>query len=537
MDNENTLKNKIINNKYYRSFKVRLSVVMLLIGVISIVVLGLGVVGIYRTRAIKVRTQDFYNQMTILSYQLLTEEYFANPYSEGVEAKVELYSDLYDGRVMIIDNNFVVIKDSYNSYTGKYFIAPEVLNASKGNPTSKFKDGYIIITVPVVAGSDNPSNIQGMIYAGLSIKQIDTTTAILDRSMLVIGAFLMIGVIIASATVPTALFRPFNRLIDSVNALKEGFSNKRVEADYYEETKDISDAFNDVVDRMKAVDDSRQEFVSNVSHELKTPLASVKVLAESLNTGENVPIEMYQEFMGDIIEEVDRETNIINDLLSLVKLDKSSPDINVELTGINIMIEKIFKRLSPLASQKGVDMIFESERDVKAWIDEIKITRALEDIIENAIKYNHEGGFVKVSLDADHQYFTVTIEDSGIGIAEEDLKHIFERFYRADKSHSATIEGTGLGLAISRSAIYMHNGSVKVESEEGRGTTFVVTVPIRFIEDNTLEIPEESSEEMPEIIEEETKDEITEVTEAETEEDIEETIEETVEEAQKIEEE
>ena len=143
----------------------------------------------------------------------------------------------------------------------------------------------------------------------------------------------------------------------------------------------------------------------------------------------------------------------------------------------------------------------------------------------------------------------MTIEDSGIGIAEEDLKHIFERFYRADKSHSTTIEGTGLGLAISRSAIYMHNGSVKVESEEGRGTTFVVTVPIRFIEDNTLEIPEEETEEMPGIIEEENKEEITEVTKAvteevteeeteeETEEDIKESIEEAVDEAQKIEEE
>ena len=231
---------------------------------------------------------------------------------------------------------------------------------------------------------------------------------------------------------------------------------------------------------MKILDESRQEFVSNVSHELKTPLTSMKVLADSLNAQDNVPIELYQEFMLDIADEIDRESKIINDLLSLVKMDKTSADLNVEAVDINKMIESILKRLKPIADQKDIDLIFESVRDVTAEIDEVKLTLAISNLVENGIKYNREHGYVKVRLDADHQFFTIQVEDNGIGIPEESIEHIFERFYRVDKSHSKKIGGTGLGLAITRNAILMHRGAIKVDSEPDNGTTFSVKIPLTY---------------------------------------------------------
>ena len=225
----------------------------------------------------------------------------------------------------------------------------------------------------------------------------------------------------------------------------------------------------------------RREFSANVSHELKTPLTSMKVLADSLLAQEDVPVELYKEFMGDITEEIERENKIINDLLSLVKMDKTSANINIQSENINELLERILKRLRPIAKQHNIEVVFESFRPVMAEVDEVKMSLALSNLVENAIKYNKENGWVHVSLNADHKYFYVKVADSGIGIPKQDTENIFERFYRVDKSHSREIGGTGLGLSITRNAIIMHRGAIKVYSEEGEGTTFTVRVPLTYV--------------------------------------------------------
>ena len=224
----------------------------------------------------------------------------------------------------------------------------------------------------------------------------------------------------------------------------------------------------------------RQEFTANVSHELKTPLTSMKVLADSLLAQDDVPVELYKEFMGDIAEEIDRENKIITDLLSLVKMDRRSSDVNIQETNINQLIELILKRLRPIAAKRSIELVLESFKPVIAEVDETKLTLALSNLVENGIKYNKDEGWVHVSLNVDSKYFYVKVEDSGIGIPEESQEHIFERFYRVDKSHSREIGGTGLGLAITRSAVLMHHGAIKVYSREGEGTTFTVRIPLKY---------------------------------------------------------
>ena len=155
--------------------------------------------------------------------------------------------------------------------------------------------------------------------------------------------------------------------------------------------------------------------------------------------------------------------------------------MNVESVDINAVLELLLKRLGPIATRADVRLIFESRRPVIAEVDEVKLTLALSNLVENGIKYNNEGGWVKVILDADHQYFSVEVSDSGVGIPQESIEHIYERFYRVDKSHSKEIGGTGLGLAITRNAILMHRGSISVNSEEGIGTIFTVKIPLTYI--------------------------------------------------------
>ena len=159
-------------------------------------------------------------------------------------------------------------------------------------------------------------------------------------------------------------------------------------------------------------------------------------------------------------------------------MDKSAAQLNISVVNINELTEIILKRLRPIARKNNVEVTLISKREVIAEVDEVKVSLILTNLVENAIKYNKEQGRVEVIVDADHQFFTIQVSDTGIGIPEESIGQIYERFYRVDKSHSREIGGTGLGLAITKSAVLLHRGSIKVESTEGEVTTFLVKIPL-----------------------------------------------------------
>ena len=274
------------------------------------------------------------------------------------------------------------------------------------------------------------------------------------------------------------LIRPFDRVSGAISEVQEGYTNETISVPDYIETEHIVDAFNSVLQRMNALDETRQDFVANVSHELKTPITSMKVLADSLIAQEDVPVELYREFMVDIAEEIEREDKIINDLLALVKMDKSAASVNITSVDINALTELILRRLRPIAKKTDIELTLISKREIIAEVDEVKLSLILTNLIENAIKYNREQGKVNVILDADHQFFTVQVADTGIGIPEDSIQHIYERFYRVDKSHSREIGGTGLGLAITKGAVQLLRGSIKVESIQGEGSVFTVKIPL-----------------------------------------------------------
>lgn len=321
----------------------------------------------------------------------------------------------------------------------------------------------------------------GVMLMSVSTDEIQANMNILEQKGTMILMIVMVLVLVLGYFLSGILVRPFQKVTRSIEDLTDGYLDEDISVPDYLETELITNAFNKMLARVRILDESRQEFVSNVSHELKTPLASMKVLADSLNAQEDVPVELYKEFMQDITEEIDRENQIITDLLSLVKMDKKAADLNITTMNINDLLELILKRLRPIAAAKKVELILDSFRPVNAEVDETKLTLAISNLVENAIKYNHADGWVHVSLNADHKFFYIKVSDSGIGIPEEDQAHIFERFYRVDKSHSREIGGTGLGLAIARNAVIMHRGSIKVYSTHGEGTTFTVRVPLIYV--------------------------------------------------------
>ena len=268
----------------------------------------------------------------------------------------------------------------------------------------------------------------------------------------------------------------------SFDRVAQGDLDADIREDAYSETRQMSHAVQKSLRKLKAVDQSRQEFVSNVSHELKTPITSIRVLADSLMGMEEVPVELYREFMSDISDEIDRESQIIEDLLTLVRMDKSAESqMKISQVHINHELEMILKRLRPIAKRSNVELILESIREVTADVDKVKLNLAVTNLVENAIKYNVDSGWVRVTLDADHKYFYVKVADSGIGIPEDSVDHIFERFFRVDKARSREVGGTGLGLSITKNVIQMHHGVIDVESTQGEGTTFSMRIPLNYV--------------------------------------------------------
>ena len=377
--------------------------------------------------------------------------------------------------------DFKVVKDTYNVDEGKILISPKVVKCFKSGEATDYRQYGQTLELAVPVRSADVPQMQGALLVNISMSAVMATVSELEqRGMLIVGIIIVLSIFL-SYILAAVLVKPLARVTKSIEDLTDGYQKDEISVPDYTETELITDAFNKMLTRMKVLDESRSEFVSNVSHELKTPMTSMKVLADSLVGQEGVPEELYQEFMRDITAEIDRENRIITDLLTLVKMDKKSADLQISHMNINQLLEDILKRLRPIADKRNIDLILDSFRPVEADVDELKFTSAISNLVENAIKYNVDDGWVRVSIDADHKDFYVTVADSGMGIPEDSLDRIFERFYRVDKSHSREIGGTGLGLAITRSTITMHHGVVKVFSKEGEGTTFSVRVPLSYI--------------------------------------------------------
>lgn len=466
--------------KYFKSLQFRIFVIVILVGIIPIMLIKYRILTNYEEQSIRQRGAMVQNQCQMIAEQLSDSGYIKGQKSYAVEMELAQLANLYSGRIVIVNEDFVIIKDTYGIDETKTIVSEEVLKCFRGEDILRHdkQSGFIEMTIPV--RDSVTQEIVGVMIVSTPTADVKTNSDALSREVFLLQMGMALLIFVLAFYVSKILIRPFDKVTRSLEEVNGGFLDEDISILDYTETQLLSEAYNRMLGRMKALDDSRQEFVSNVSHELKTPITSMKVLADSLLMQEDVPVELYKEFMSDIAEEIDRENKIINDLLSLVKMDKKAADVHIEETNINELLEMILKRLRPIADKRDIELKLEKFRPVTAQIDETKLSLAISNLVENAIKYNKDEGWVHVSLNVDNKYFYVKVEDSGMGIPEADQDNIFERFYRVDKSHSREIGGTGLGLAITRNAVLMHRGAIKVYSKEGEGTTFTVRIPLVY---------------------------------------------------------
>lgn len=434
----------------------------------------------YNDKTIEEKLTQVQNQCSILGNQILVNQFTIDTMQDNLNVEIDQLANVLEGRILVVDSGYRIVKDTYTIDQGGYIVYDEVLRVMRGEKDKNIRmlNDYAEIIIPIVNAD---KVINGVMIATVSLKDIQSTNAYIRSQadvLIILFSFLALAAAFIICNICVHDVKKLNRCIKE---LDDGHLEDLQIKSRYTELSQLIDSFNILLDKMQVVEASRQEFVSNVSHELKTPITSMKVLADSLLMQEDVPAQMYREFMSDMVEEIDRENKIINDLLTLVKMDKKAAALDVESVNINALLELLLKRIKPIAAKRNIEVVFESFREVVGEVDEVKLSLAFSNLIENAVKYNNDGGNVHVSLNADHKFFYVKVQDNGVGIPEECQAQVFERFYRVDKARSRETGGTGLGLAITRNAILMHKGAIKLYSEPGEGTTFTVRIPIKYV--------------------------------------------------------
>ncbi|MEA4852682.1 MAG: HAMP domain-containing sensor histidine kinase [Christensenella sp.] len=390
------------------------------------------------------------------------------------------------GRLLILNSSGIVQTDSFSSLNGVKLDLREINDILYGQNSTSY--AFHEITDDTGRGSFwsvyctsaiiHDGSIIGVVLYSSSIQDVVAATNKLQTQTLWIFV-LACGVIIISTMLSTRwITNPINRLTEVAVKISSGDLKQRAQIKGKGEIAELGQTFDMMCDKIQNLDKQRSEFVSDASHELKTPLASMKILVESLLYQDHVPEDVYKDFLSDINGEIDRLNSLITDLLLLSKMDSDIIAINLEKVNLCALIQKCVNALQPIAEARNITLFMDIDGELVIECDPLKLRQAINNLIENAIKYTQDGGHVRVSAKKYGSEVHVVIEDDGIGMSEEHLQHIFERFYRVDKARSRETGGTGLGLHIVRRIALMHGGRVDVESKENEGSKFTLILPL-----------------------------------------------------------
>ena len=351
---------------------------------------------------------------------------------------------------------------------------PSVLDPITGRDISKVWVGCFASALVNAAGER-----MGALVMITSVQEtVDSLTSLQDQML---GIFLtaLVAVLVLAGFISRIVTKPVAELSAGIERMSKGDYQHRVHVKGRGEMAQLAAAFNEMSEKVHSLDEARNQFVSNASHELKTPLATIKILVESMIYQDDMPAELRQEFLGDINKEIDRLSSVVGDLLTLVHIDSHKLRLRRELMVFSETVRETVARLAPLAKKRGQTLSADIQDGCEMFADPGKLAQVCYNIIENAIKYTPDGGSVTIRLRRAGRDAVLEISDTGVGIPEEDLPHVFDRFYRVDKARSRDTGGTGLGLSIVQQIIRLHAGSVTVQSVRGEGTTFTVQLPVR----------------------------------------------------------
>lgn len=381
-------------------------------------------------------------------------------------------------RIAVTDQNGLVIYDSLENTPAspKYIFLPQTVEALRGNDvfTWHYEDGAMQshAAMPIYSYG----TLIGCIYMTESDSEQGALIASIHNNIFTITLILELAVIIFSVWFATGYSARLRKIMSSIRRVWSGDYTHKVDIGGNDELTMLGNAFNDLTHRLDVSESKRQRFVSDASHELKTPLASIKLLSDSILQND-MDLETVKEFVGDIGNEADRLNRMSQKLLLLAKTE-DSVDEELEIVQIAPTIERVVKMLSMIAQTQNIEICTDLQQDSPILILEDDLYQIIFNLVENGIKYNLPGGKLSISLQQTEDTAIIRVQDTGVGISEEALTHIFERFYRVDKARSRKSGGSGLGLSIVRILVERNKGTISVASTPGEGTSFTVTFPV-----------------------------------------------------------
>ena len=354
MENEERGKKRYFFERFRKtvSLKVVIAVLLVAFGMIPMVLGTQTMLNSMRQSQIDSRMTEVQNHCRILASKMARMGYLTGEMRGGMDSEIETLADVYHGRIVVVNQDFRIVTDTFHIAEKRLNVAEEVLRCFQGESSSIYnKDKhYFVQTIPIYAASSD-KNVNGVLVISASTEPIISLSEGVGDKTLLFQIIVFLILLILAAALSICLVRPFRDFLEKLKLVDQGELDTDITADVYLETRKISETVGQTLSKLRAVDQSRQEFVSNVSHELKTPITSIRVLADSLMGMGEVPVELYREFMEDISDEIDREGKIIDDLLSLVKMDKSEAELNIAHVDINQLVEQVLKRLRPIGGR------------------------------------------------------------------------------------------------------------------------------------------------------------------------------------------
>jgi len=400
-------------------------------------------------------------------------------YEGDIHSLVFNQSLIIGARIMIVDTDGIVISDSERKMEGEEVNYEEIDVALNRNGISKvhneIKDigPVLYVSAPIISENE----IMGASFISYSLKEIQNKVNEITKVLNVIFAGGIVACFFMGFVFATVFSKPIKTFTKTIKRMARGDLNQKVEIKTHDEFRQLAIAFNIMSTKLAETEEERKEFVANVSHELKTPLSIIKLFTSSLQNSEETNIEAYKDFINDIDGEIDRLNHIVEELLLLVNSDNKTLKLKFEDTPLNEMLYKLQQRLVFIAHEKQILVVFDTEKEFKVKVDREKFYQILLNIGNNAVKYTPNGGKITLDIGENDLFVIISIEDTGIGIADKDISKIFDRFYRTDKARGRKTGGAGLGLSIAQRIVRLHQGKIEVESEIGKGTVFKVYIP------------------------------------------------------------
>ena len=404
------------------------------------------------------------------------------------------------GRLMVLDRFGKVQVDTYAALNGVRVDYPEVasvlvrgdladygVHALDGSGRVTETGNFLFSNADdfnwvgyCTAGVINQSDVIGVVMLSSPVQTMMQNLYELRDQMLMIFIVVAVIAIVFCLVFSQIITKPITALTRSIQRMARGDFSTRVKVRGSGEMRRLARTFNSMSEKIESLDQARNQFVSNASHELKTPLATMKIMIESLIYQPEMEAGLRTEFMSDINREIDRLSSVVTDLLTLVRMDVKDVKLTRENLSLSALIRDTKHLLSPMIKKRSQTVNLSIQDDCDMYADRTKLQQVVYNLMENAVKYTQEGGTVDVTLQRIGRDAVMTVKDNGPGIPAEHLPHIFDRFYRVDKARSREAGGTGLGLAIVHQLVMLHGGEIHVESEEGKGTSFIVELPLHL---------------------------------------------------------